>query len=123
MVDVPLANNLAEPFRPLPIKALNAVGRGLSRLGVVPIDLSTGGLIYSAQKQAKLFDLGLPSFRPGFAKLVEALEKEAHLNLFGRYFARRQMLELLSHRLHLADYRKRNRAVAWEKIEIGRAHV
>jgi Sulfotransferase family len=116
MVDDPPTNNLAKPFRPLPIKALNAVGRALSRLGVVPIDLSKEGLIYSAQKQAKLFDLGLPSFRPGFAKLVEALENEARLNLFGRYFARRQMLELLSHRLHLADYRKRNRAVAWEKI-------
>ncbi len=116
MVDDPLANDLAKPFRPLPIKALNAVGRGLSRLGVVPIDLSAGGLVYSAQKQAKLFDLGLPSFRPGLAKLVEALENEARLNLFGRYFARRQMLELLTHRLHLADYRKRNRAVAWEKI-------
>lgn len=116
MVDDPPMNNLAKPFRPLPIKALNAVGRGLSRLGVVPIDLSAGGLIYSAQKQAKLFDLGLPSFRPGFTKLVEALENEARLNLFGRYFARRQMLELLTHRLLLADYRKRNHAVSWEKI-------
>lgn len=113
--DVP-ANQLAKPFRPLPIKALNAVGRGLARLGVVPIDLSMSGLLFAAQKQAKLSDFGLPSFRPGLEKLVEALESDARLNLFGRYFARRQILELLGHRLLLADYRKHNHAVAFEKI-------
>jgi hypothetical protein len=110
-------NNLAKPFRPLPIRALNALGRGLRRFGVVPIDLSKEGLIYSAQKQSHLFDLGLPSFRPGLAKLLEALESEARLNLFGRYFARRQMIELLTHRLLLSDYRHHHHEVMWEKIE------
>ena len=110
------ANNLAKPFRPLPIRAMNALGRGLRRVGVVPIDLDQDALIAAAKKQTKLHDLGLPSFRPGLAKLVEALESEARLNLFGRYFARRQILELLSHRLQLADYRKRNHAVVYEKI-------
>ena len=112
-----VGNNLAKPFRPLPIKALNALGRGLGRIGRVPIDLSSDGLIAAAKKQTGLYDLGLPSFRPGFSKLLESLEKDARLNLFGRYFARRQMLELLSHRLRLADYRNRNHAVSWEKIE------
>lgn len=116
MIDAARSNNLARPFRPLPIRALNALGRGLARFGAVPIDLSTSGLLAAARKQAKLYDFGLPSFRPGFAKLVEALEKEARLNLFGRYFARRQMLELLNHRLRLADYRKHNRSVAFERI-------
>lgn len=109
--------NLAKPFRPLPIKALNALGRGLARLGVVPIDLSSDGLMAAAMKQNRLFDFGLSSYRPGFLKLLEALESEARLNLFGRYFARRQMLELLSHRLRLADFRRRNQAVVWQKIE------
>ena len=112
-----VGNNLAKPFRPLPIKALNALGRALGRIGRVPIDLSSDGLIAAAKKQTGLYDLGLPSFRPGFSKLLESLEKDARLNLFGRYFARRQMLELLSHRLRLADYRNRNHAVSWEKIE------
>lgn len=112
-----VGNNLAKPFRPLPIKALNALGRALARMDVVPIDLSSDGLIAAAKKQTGLYDLGLPSFRPGFSKLLESLEKDARLNLFGRYFARRQMLELLSHRLRLADYRNRNHAVSWEKIE------
>jgi hypothetical protein len=109
-------SNLARPFRPLPIKLLNAVGRGLARLGRVPIDLSEDGLLDSAQRQLHLVDFGLPSFRPGFRKLVQALESEARLNLFGRYFARRQILELLSHRLRLAAYRRRHQAIAWERI-------
>lgn len=112
-----VGNNLAKPFRPLPIKALNALGRALARMDVVPIDLSSGGLIAAAKKQSKLYDLGLPSFRAGFSKLLESLEKEARLNLFGRYFARRQMIELLTHRLQLANYRNHHHAVAWEKIE------
>jgi hypothetical protein len=116
MVDAAPKNNLARPFRPLPIKALNALGRGLARFGSVPIDLSVSGLLASAEKQAKLRDFGAPSFRPGLAKLVLALEEEARLNLFGRYFARRQILELLNHRLLLADYRRRNPAVALERI-------
>ena len=116
MADVPRTNNLARPFRPLPIKALNALGRGLARLGRVPIDLSRDGLLSAARRQTKLFDFGLPSFRPGFEKLLEALEEEARLNLFGRYFARRQMLELLTHRLLLTDHRKHNHAVTFESI-------
>ena len=58
-------NNLAKPFRPLPIKALNALGRGLRRFDVVPMDLSSSGLVAAAQKQNGLYDLGLPSFRAG----------------------------------------------------------
>lgn len=111
------SNNLAKPFRPLPIRALNAVGRALARMGVVPIGLSASGLVQSARKQSRLFDLGLSSYRPGLEKLVESLEGEARLNLFGRYFARRQILELLHHRLVLADHRRHHPEVAFEKIE------
>lgn len=108
--------HLASPFRPLPIRVMNAVGRLLARRGVRPIDLSLKGLLRTARKQTKLADFGLPSFQPGLAKLLESLEREARLNLFGRYFARRQMLELLTHRLILADYRRRNKEVARERI-------
>ncbi|MBK7950832.1 MAG: sulfotransferase [Deltaproteobacteria bacterium] len=109
-------NNLAKPFRPLPIRALNAVGRVLRRVGVVPIDLSLEGLLESARKQNRLADFGDPSFRPGLGKLLEALESEGRLNLFGRYFARRQAMELLNHRLILADWRTRHPEVARETI-------
>jgi len=109
-------SNLREPFRPLPIRALNALGRGLARAGVVPIDLSVGALLKAAQHANRLHDFGVPSFRPGLDKLVESLESEARLNLFGRYFARRQILELLGHRLQLTEFRKRNESVLYELI-------
>jgi len=109
-------NNLAKPFRPLPIRALNALGRVLRRLGVVPIDLSLEGLLESARRQSRLADFGDPSFLPGLGKLLEALESEGRLNLFGRYFARRQVMELLNHRLILADWRARHPEVARQTI-------
>ncbi len=107
---------LAKPFRPLPIRALNALGRGLARLGVVPIPLDTASLLRAAARQAGCDDFGDDAFRPALAKLIESLERDARLTLFGRYFARRQLLELLGHRLELTDYRKRHPAIADEQI-------
>ncbi|HEB88062.1 MAG TPA: sulfotransferase [Deltaproteobacteria bacterium] len=107
---------LARPFRPLPIRAMNAIGRGLARIGVVPISLVDEDLMEAARRATGLDDFGPDTFRPGLAKLLESIEVDARLTLFGRYFARRQMLELLSHRLCLTDYRKRHPEVAREVI-------
>jgi len=109
-------NLLAEPFRPLPIRAMNALGRGLSRIGVTPISLSEKSLFSAASRQTGLSDFGSDSFRPGLARLLESLENEARLTLFGRYFARRQLLELLGHRLELTDYRRSHPEIADEVI-------
>jgi hypothetical protein len=108
---------LAEPFRPLPIRAMNALGRGLARLGVVPISLEEENLLAAARRQKGLDDFGPEDFRPGLRKLIESLESEARLTLFGRYFARRQLLELLGHRLELADWRTRRPEIAEQRIE------
>ena len=107
---------LARPFRPLPIRAMNALGRGLARFGAVPISLEEASLARTASRQTGLTDFGDESFRPGLRKLLESLEKDARLTLFGRYFARRQVLELLSHRLLLTDHRKRHPEVAAQEI-------
>ena len=107
---------LSKPFRPLPIRALNLLGRVLARLGVVPISLSDESLMRTACKQANLSDFGPDSFRPALAKLMDSIESDGRLTLFGRYFAQRQMLELLSHRLQLAEYRKQHPEIADEVI-------
>ncbi len=107
---------LAKPFRPLPIRAMNALGRGLARLGSRPISLEESSLLGAASRATGLSDFGPESFLPGLRKLLESLEADARLTLFGRYFARRQLLELLTHRLQLADHRKRNPAVAEQEI-------
>ena len=108
---------LAKPFRPLPIRTMNAVGRGLSRIGVIPISLEEDSLLQAASSTTRLDDFGSESFLPGFRKLLESLDADARLNLFGRYFARRQLLELLGHRLQLVEYRKRHPEVAEQVIE------
>jgi hypothetical protein len=95
---------------------MNAIGRGLARVGVTPISLSVRSLMHRASKEAGLSDYGPNSFRPGLTKLMDSIESDGRLTLFGRYFAQRQMLELLSHRLQLVDYRKRHPEIADEKI-------
>lgn len=107
---------LTTAYRPFPIRAINGIGRVLSRGGVVPISLSPETLLRTACKQTRLTDYGSDSFRPGLTKLMESIESDGRLTLFGRYFAKRQMLELLSHRLELVDYRKRHPEIASEVI-------
>jgi hypothetical protein len=95
---------------------MNAIGRGLARMGIVPISLQPESILAAASKETGLSDFGEESFRPGFDKLLESIEADARLTLFGRFFARRQILELVSHRLQLVDYRKRHPDVADEVI-------
>jgi hypothetical protein len=90
---------LAQPFRPIPIRGLNTLGRVLARVGRVPISLDDEELMSVARKETGLSDFGPSSFRPGLTKLMQSIEVDGRLNLFGRYFAKRQMVELLSHRL------------------------
>ena len=85
-------------------------------MGVQGLSLDEEVLLEKARRQTGLQDFGAASFRPGLAKLLASLEEDAALNAFGRYFARRQVLELLCHRLQLVEYRKRDLRV--EKQEI-----
>ncbi len=95
------------PFRPWPIRTANALGRGLERAGRRPISLDEEALLRAARRASGLEDYGSPSFRPGLARLLQSLEEDAELNLFGRFMARRQIIELLEQRLRLVDWRKR----------------
>ncbi len=107
---------LAKPFRPLPIRAANTIGRALSRAGIVPVSLSCDDLLRAAESQTGLHDFGPDTFRPGLDRLLAALRRDARLTLFGRYFARRQLIELLCHRLQLTNDRKRRPEIAEQVI-------
>lgn len=107
---------LPQPFRPLPIRGFNAAGRQLARLGIRPFRLADATLMRVASRAARLDDFGDDGFRPGLRKLCESLEADGRLNLFGRYFARRQLVELLVNRLRLLDHRKRHPEVAEERV-------
>lgn len=105
-------HTLPGPFRPLPIRAMNATGRLLERVGIQTVALDEASLIRAASRTAGLDDYGDESFRPGFRRLLRSLEEDAALNPFGRYFARRQLVELLVTRLQIVDHRKRHPEVA-----------
>jgi hypothetical protein len=105
-------------FRPPPIRAFNALGRAAAKLGVRGFSLDEDALLGAARRESELADFGPDSFRTGLRVLLESLERDAKLNAFGRYFARRQVLELLVARLRLVDWRKRHPEV--EKQEIAR---
>jgi hypothetical protein len=70
----------------------------------------------TACKQKGLSDFGPDSFRDGLAMLMESIEADGRLNLFGRYFAKTQLVELLGHRLQLVDYRAQHPEVVAEVI-------
>lgn len=104
------------PFRPLPIRAFNALGRGAAKLGVRGFSLAEGSLLAAARAEARLDDFGPETFVAGLRVLLDSLERDAKLNAFGRYFARRQLLELLATRLRLVDWRRRNPEVSAQRI-------
>ncbi len=105
-------HRLPLPFRPLPIRAMNAGGRWLERLGVQTVRLDEASLTGAASRSSGLDDYGDESFRPGFRRLLRSLEEDAALNPFGRYFAKRQLIELLVTRLQIVDHRKRHPSMA-----------
>ncbi len=110
------ASALPPPFRPAPIRFANALGRGLERVGMRGVAVDEASLLRAAARQQRLDDFGPESFRPGLSRLTRSLEEDAKLNFFGRYFARRQLLELLGHRLQLVDHRKRHPEVAEQQV-------
>jgi hypothetical protein len=96
---------------------MNGVGRGLERLGQQPISLGERSLLRAARRASGLEDFGDDGFRPGLQRLLRSLEEDAQLNFFGRFMARRQLLEVLEHRLLLIERRKREPEIAEGRIE------
>ncbi len=111
-----LTRTLPAPFRPFPLRVANAIGRGADRFDLDLIRLDASRLVAGASQSTGLSDFGDPSFRSGLARLVESLERDAQLTLFGRYFARRQIRELLRHRLQLVEHRRQAPDVARQEI-------
>jgi hypothetical protein len=96
---------------------MNALGRGLARVGARGFSLDEENLLARARRMTGLSDFGAPTFRPGLSRLLRSLEEDSQLNAFGRYFARRQVLELLCNRLTLQDYRTCHPEVAKQEIQ------
>ena len=105
------------PRRPGALRGMDLVGRALARVGWRGFALDIDSLMATARQEARLDDFGGDAFMPALRLLLESIEAEARLSAFGRYFARRQMVEVLMHRLRLTDYRQKHPEVAEQKIK------
>lgn len=95
------------PARPFGIKVFNWLGararnRGWRR------DLSVAQILDKARRSTGLKDWGDEYFLEALEILVRALEAEADLNPFGRWFMRRHLTSAVENRLRLRDYLRRH---------------
>jgi len=104
------------------LRALNAMGSGLRRIGVVRPTLSPDALQRAACRHAELDDFAGDDFdadglREGLEVLCRSIERESRLSTFGRIAMRGLLVGVLSNRLKLLDWAKRHPEVRAEKIE------
>lgn len=102
---------------PLPLRLLNRAGRGANLLGWQPVDLRLETLLQTARDNTGLSDFGPDDFRAPLALLLDALEKEAKLSLFGRILARTDLVHTLENRLGFVDLFKRHPEILEQRIE------
>ena len=98
------------------VRATNAVGSALSRVGVSLPGLEERSLRQAAQRTSELEDFGDETLRHALRMLLRALENEARLNLLGRVVARQDIIGLLATRLRLQHDWKCYPGIAAEHI-------
>jgi hypothetical protein len=96
------------PYRPLWLRGINWTGKTLKQNGISLVNLSEESLLTAASSKTGLSDWGDESFRLPLQILLESLEEDAELNLFGRYFMRKLCIQLLINRLRIKEDIKRH---------------
>jgi hypothetical protein len=96
---------------------MNLAGRAGRGVGLRPIDLRVEALLEKAKRNTGLADFGGDEFREPLALLVDGLETEANLTLFGRLVARSDLLRTLENRLRLVDLFHRHPEIAEQPVE------
>jgi hypothetical protein len=81
------------------------------------ISLDADELLETAQRATGLGDFGGDEFRTPYRIFLRACEDEARLHPLGRMLVRGDVLTWLSNRLRLEDARKRDPAIAAQRIE------
>lgn len=94
-------NAWTPPERPEWLARVNEEGRGMDIASLIP--LRSRELIETAMENTGLSDFGADNWREPFEILVESLENEAELNLFGRLMTRSDLLIWLEERLQIEE--------------------
>jgi hypothetical protein len=96
------------PYRPAWMRAVNAAGGVLRRLGLRPPRLDPPALLAEAERRTGLADWGDDRFREGLRVFVDAFESQDNAHLFGRIFFREYCVRQLVNRLRFLDDLKRH---------------
>lgn len=99
------------------IQLINTIGKRLERMNIVKPALDADHLIKRAEKSTGLDAWGDASFRPALHQLVTALNSQAHLSQTGRIAAYYNLLDHLSVRLKIIDYRANRPEVSEQQIK------
>jgi hypothetical protein len=102
--------------KPLALRLMNRAGAAIRAAGVPLFRLDADSLLAKATKQTGLSDFGDDYFREPLRVLLAAFEHEAHLTPLGRMIAQRDVVRLLTNRLHIVDAHEHN-------PEIGRGEI
>jgi hypothetical protein len=102
------SNLVRRPVQRVPVRLVNAVGRGLGHLGVQGSLLGPDAACREAELKTGLDDFGGESFREPLKVLLESTQREARLHPLGWQFTRTQIIRRLGNRLELQAYWKRH---------------
>ena len=104
------SRNYTKPYRPFPLKTINAVGRVLGTAGIRR-RITPAGVIKSAAKAVGMpwdFQGYSEDYREGLEVLIDSIESEADLNTVGRMITRGRLTGILKARFRAEDeWRKR----------------
>jgi hypothetical protein len=103
-------------LRSRPLRALNAAGERLARLGLELPSLDPASVVASAAKTAGSDDLGSDSFREPLGVFLSACETEAELTTFGRILITKMLAGALANRIALQRWAEHHPGVREERI-------
>ena len=100
-----------------PLRALNAVGSTIRRLGRDVPSLDPAAVVRTATKKAGSSDLGSDSYREPLEVFLASCEAEAELTTFGRILITKMLAAALTNRIELHRWALDHPAVAKESID------
>ena len=104
------------PYRPLPVRVFNWMGRSGSKVGL-SAPPGVGSLLRRARRKTGLSDFGDHGALGALEVLVRSINGEARLNATGRLIQKARLSSLLVHRLRIEELLERHPEIG--EIDLG----